>query len=525
MLPEDEQAYIISRIMSDDEIAEEKLQRPQVQDLEHLIHLSGSEIRLLLRGSPEPEYDGEEGEVEDEDEDCCVVCFSKSDVSLPCRCHYCGHCHRENIRVGLRSELDFPPGCCGMPFNEAIVRLAQRPALVHTYRQLSAEYNVHPGERLYCHDPSCASFIPPGVIQPAARDEDNATPVGRCLSCHKATCAACGSRSHRGLPCREEEDDDALLDMMDNQGLVSCPECGIVIALRDGCNHMNCLCGAEFCYICGREWTEGCRCPEYNGFHLRVPVRQRPGRRPILRGGRAHLASDTDGIPRVPQLRYDPDDEVVLAAVDYAPIDASVPTAVPSQAPSPAQNRVQEPVVRRNETEHMEIPLHRDVPRPPRHRQHAPAVRTNVFNGGPIGLRPMAALPPFRDEPPLPTLLTNAFSNPFLHPFPHPFSLLALPPLIDHPSPDYPPDHWFNSRLPEPHPLADEDLDVLEHATQRIHIEHATQRLHIIADTLRDRYVKHKGQILYRMGWFILYKGMKNLKGANTVEDTDSGGD
>lgn len=251
----------------------------------------------------------------------------------------------------------------------------------------------------------------------------------------------------------------------------------------------SCLCGAEFCYICGRKWTGGCRCPEYNGFHLRVPVRQRPGRRPVLRGGRAHLVSDTDVIPQIPRLRYDPDDEVVLAAVDYAPIDASAPTAVPSPVPSPAPNRVQEPAVRRNETEPMEIPLHRDVLRPPQHQQHAPAVRMNVFNGGPIGLRPMAALPPFRDEPPLPIpgASTNSFFNPFLHPFPHPSSLLAHPQLIRHPSPDYPPDHWFNSRLPEPYPLADEDSDVFEHAAEQFHIIEATEQLHIIADVLDDR--------------------------------------
>lgn len=234
MLPEDEQSYIVSRIMSEDEIAEERLQSPQVQDLRHRVHLSANEIRLLLRGSPEPEDDGEEVEPADG----CIVCASKSDVTLACGCHYCGHCLRENIRVGLRSEVDFPTGCCNRPFDEATVRLAQRPALVHLFRQLSAEYSIQPGERLYCHDPSCASLIPASVIQAAARDEDNATAMGTCPSCRKATCAACGGRSHRGLPCREEEDDEALLNMMDSQGLVGCPACGVVIGLRDGCNHM-----------------------------------------------------------------------------------------------------------------------------------------------------------------------------------------------------------------------------------------------------------------------------------------------
>ncbi|KAL6829308.1 hypothetical protein J3E69DRAFT_354750 [Trichoderma sp. SZMC 28015] len=467
---EDEQSYIVSRIMSDDEIAEERLQSPQVQNLRRRVHLSGNEIRLLLRGSPEPEDDGEEVEPADG----CIVCASKSDVTLACGCHYCGHCLRENIRVGLRSEVDFPTGCCNRPFDEATVRLGQRPALVHLFRQLSAEYNIQPGERLYCHDPSCASFIPASAIQAAARDEDNATPMGTCPSCHKATCAACGGRSHRGLPCREEEDDEALLNMMDSQGLVGCPRCGVVIGLRDGCNHMSCLCGAEFCYICGRDWRARCRCPDYNGLDMRVPVRQRPGRRPILRGGRAHLANNVDGIPRIPQLRYDPEDEVALAAVDYAPIGASVPTAVPNPAPS----RAQEPIARRNEAEHMEIPAHRDVPRRPQHRQHARVAPPNNLNRGPIGLPPIAALFPFleEEEPPLP--IPGAFPGASLPGvFPNRFPPV-LPPLVGHPIPYHPPDHPFNSRLPELHPLADGDVDL---------VDHAIEQLRIVTDALEDQ--------------------------------------
>ncbi|KKO97516.1 hypothetical protein THAR02_10384 [Trichoderma harzianum] len=450
MLPEDEQSYIISRIMSDDEIAEERLQSPQVQDLQHRIHLSANEIRLLLRGSPEPEDDGEEVEPAD----ACIVCASKSDVTVPCGCHYCGHCLRENIRVGLRSEVDFPTGCCNRPFNEATVRLAQRPALVHLFRQLSAEYSVQPGERLYCHDPGCASFIPASAIQAAARDEDNATAMGTCPSCHKATCAACGGRSHRGLPCREEEDDEALLNMMDSQGLVGCPSC---------------LCGAEFCYICGRDWGARCGCPEYNGLNMRVPVRQRPGRRPILRGGRAHLVSNVEGTPRIPQLRYDPEDEAALAAVDYAPIGASVPTAVPNPGP----NRVQEPIPRRNRAEHMEIPADRDVPRPPQHRQHARVARPNNLNRRPIGLPPIAALFPFLEleEPPLP--IPGAFPGAFSDPFPP-----VLPPPVGHPIPYHPPDHPVNNQLPELHPLADGDVDL---------VDHAIEQLRIATDALEDQ--------------------------------------
>ncbi|UKZ48762.1 hypothetical protein TrVGV298_002991 [Trichoderma virens] len=443
MLPDDEQSYIVSRIMTDDEIAEERLQSPQVQDLRRPVRLSGDEIRLLLRGSPGPEDDTEEGEVQDG----CIVCFAQSDVSVPCGCHYCGRCLRENIRVGLRSEVDFPPGCC-RPFDEATIRLAGRPALVHLFSQLSAEYAVPAGERLYCHDPGCSSFIQPRAIQPAALDEDDATPVGTCL------------------PCREDEDEEALWDMMDDQGLVGCPECGVVIALKEGCNHMTCVCTAQFCYLCGLDWEQQCSCPQYNGFHLRVPVRQRPGRRPIRRGGRAHLAGGAGGMTRIPQLRYDPDDEVALAAVDFAPIGIPAPAAALNQVP----DREPEPIIRHNAAEDMEIPLHRNAPRRPQLRHHVPAVRPNLFNGGPVDLMPFPPLPLFPEEfPPIPGAFPSDLPPHFL---PH-FHPLDRPLDHDNPAPNHPPNRPFNNWPLEVPRQVDVMPDELEQAIQRLRIVEA----------------------------------------------------
>merc|ERR1711879_390206 len=30
-----------------------------------------------------------------------------------------------------------------------------------------------------------------------------------------------------------------------------CPECHIIVSRSQGCNHMRCLCGCEFCYVSG----------------------------------------------------------------------------------------------------------------------------------------------------------------------------------------------------------------------------------------------------------------------------------
>ncbi|KAL7808036.1 hypothetical protein V8C26DRAFT_423675 [Trichoderma gracile] len=172
MLPEDEQIQIVSRIMTDDEIAEESLNHPRLQNLQSRVVLSPNERRLLLRASPEP--DDDDATQDEAGANGCIICFDRNAVAVPCGCHYCASCLRELVRVGLRSEADFPPRCC-RPFDEATIRLVGSPALVHLFRQLSAEYAIPPAQRLYCHNTGCASFIPPSAIQAAARDEANAT--------------------------------------------------------------------------------------------------------------------------------------------------------------------------------------------------------------------------------------------------------------------------------------------------------------------------------------------------------------
>lgn len=50
----------------------------------------------------------------------------------------------------------------------------------------------------------------------------------------------------------------------------SCPSCRRRIELSDGCNHISCVCGTGFCFLCGeraqhygQHWRRG-GCPQFN---------------------------------------------------------------------------------------------------------------------------------------------------------------------------------------------------------------------------------------------------------------------
>ncbi len=55
---------------------------------------------------------------------------------------------------------------------------------------------------------------------------------------------------------------------MVKEGWKPCPTCKEMIEKEDGCDHMQCECGHEFCYQCGRSYTGGmpCNCHGRNAW-------------------------------------------------------------------------------------------------------------------------------------------------------------------------------------------------------------------------------------------------------------------
>ncbi|KPM39413.1 hypothetical protein AK830_g7173 [Neonectria ditissima] len=361
----DEQIQILSRVMTDQEIAAQGLQHPDVQNMDLRIPLTHNERRIVLRDSPEP--DPEEAQAARDRGDC-LICGEAAHLAVPCGCPYCLQCLRSAIRAGLRSENDFPPHCC-RPFLEDTVRLARRPGLVHLFRMLAAEVAVPPQDRLYCHDGSCATFIPPGSR-------------GVCPGCERRTCEECGRRGHEGLErCgdgaengNDGEEAEDVWASMDRNRVVNCPGCGRMVSLRDGCNHMS----AEFCFICGHRWRT-CFCPTWRGYEDMVPVRDRPGLKPERwRRARAGV-----GAPRlvVPQLRPEPGERPL--AWDVPRRRVAVPVRdVPVQPRGRLVRDVERPLERPAEglfegpfERPAERPLERLADRPPERPADRPANR------------------------------------------------------------------------------------------------------------------------------------------------------
>ncbi|RMD42104.1 hypothetical protein DV735_g3034, partial [Chaetothyriales sp. CBS 134920] len=159
----------------------------------------------------------------------CTSCFDEFPVrdlvKLPCNHLYCKQCLTTLITTALQNESAFPPKCCltEIPPKMVIIPLDQQQR--ELYKEKAAEYSI-----------------------PAGR---------RCVK----ICSICRGLHHKKGLCPEDFGFRDTLDIAELEGWKRCYRCRTLVERNEGCRHITCSCGAQFCYICGKIWGT-CRCRE-----------------------------------------------------------------------------------------------------------------------------------------------------------------------------------------------------------------------------------------------------------------------
>ena len=86
-----------------------------------------------------------------------------------------------------------------------------------------------------------------------------------CPSCKVKHCLVCSRiwtqsvRSHEGHGCNAWgyilDEEGKSNELWISHNTKRCPKCSANIQKRDGCNHMTCRCGFEFCWLCGAAYS------------------------------------------------------------------------------------------------------------------------------------------------------------------------------------------------------------------------------------------------------------------------------
>ena len=183
----------------------------------------------------------------------CTVCgdtlTSPSETTtLPCNHTYHPACLASGFQHALAGGKIFT--CCpSIPVPIDTVSSLLPPEFVANYKVKVIERSTP--NPTYCAKPGCASFI----------SQDHITgPLATCAKCGFVTCKMCRNPEHKGV-CPPDTDGRMLMRLAGNKNWCQCQRCKSMVERTEGCLHMTCDCGYEFCYNCGGVWaTCGARC-------------------------------------------------------------------------------------------------------------------------------------------------------------------------------------------------------------------------------------------------------------------------
>ncbi|KAK7389697.1 hypothetical protein VNO78_24960 [Psophocarpus tetragonolobus] len=96
-------------------------------------------------------------------------------------------------------------------------------------------------------------------------DAEETVTTSECPHCNRLFCAQCKVSWHAGMDCNEfrnlkpderGRDDLMVLELAKDKSWRRCPRCKFFVEKIEGCSHISCRCGNEFCYVCGSPWRQ-----------------------------------------------------------------------------------------------------------------------------------------------------------------------------------------------------------------------------------------------------------------------------
>jgi hypothetical protein len=195
----------------------------------------------------------------------CVICLSEIDVDFIFRLSSCGHdqfcrtCMNEYLidQVQSRSTCKCPIPDCKVEISRDDLEVLLEKKYIDLYEQFSLEsvLTKNPQQYANCFTPGCDYMF----FYDRATDTEF-----QCLKCSKRYCLKCKVEYHAQFTCEQYQQwavenglaDDMFDEYVEKSDGKPCPSCEHFIERTEGCSHMHCRCGTDFCYQCGQEECE-----------------------------------------------------------------------------------------------------------------------------------------------------------------------------------------------------------------------------------------------------------------------------
>ncbi|KAL0478681.1 E3 ubq [Acrasis kona] len=215
----------------------------------------------------------------------CMICMEEVDDLYPlmgCKgeTHYCVSCLQTYLKTAIDSKkvpIRCPDVECRHEIHPTNINALLKRNEINKFERAGLENLVSPAgvdmsgkvvddfpdiyKFLHCPTPNCTYIF---AVDPT--DEESVHL--RCEVCKEHYCLKCKVKYHKGKTCIQHKRDRLnsglmeqvlLMEYLKTNNVKMCPQCKKFIERSSGCQHMTCLCGHEFCFLCGKT---DCECKE-----------------------------------------------------------------------------------------------------------------------------------------------------------------------------------------------------------------------------------------------------------------------
>lgn len=220
-----------------------------------------------LASSPLQEADErvDEHEVGESSLGFCEICAERKEIDEmftieTCSHVYCTDCISKHVATKIQDKIHVVtcPGvaCRGILDFETYSSIIPKDVR-DMWDELLCESLIHASQKFYCPYKDCSAML--------VNDSDEMVRESECPVCWRLFCAQCYVPWHCGVECEEfwrlnaderGREDLMVRELAKSKQWARCPHCKFFVEKTEGCLHMTCRCGSQFCYKCGVTWSE-----------------------------------------------------------------------------------------------------------------------------------------------------------------------------------------------------------------------------------------------------------------------------
>ncbi|KAA8540579.1 hypothetical protein F0562_024502 [Nyssa sinensis] len=195
----------------------------------------------------------------------CEICVENKETDEMFRnesCHhsFCTDCISKHVATKIQENIKVVT-CPGLNCRGVLDLDSCRPVIpkevLDRWDEALCESLILASQKMYCPFRNCSAMLVNDSVEVIRESE--------CPMCRRLFCAQCEVPWHSGVDCEEfqrlNDDERGREDLMvrelaRDKHWTRCPNCRFFVEKTQGCLHMTCRCGFQFCYQCGATWSQ-----------------------------------------------------------------------------------------------------------------------------------------------------------------------------------------------------------------------------------------------------------------------------